>query len=320
MEINSTFEDTKPSFQCPDLEEGSNRSLFFIASLFLLSFVNGVLLVCTLLGNAVILWILRGVSSLHPPSRTLFYSLTASDLCVGFLVHPFNLVYMLSSATGNAVLCFSTLPYLEVAGFAMSGISLLTTSEISVDRLLALRLKLRYREVVSVGRARLIVIITWLMCFAAGSTSLWSRGTFTILQIFGVFLCIAVSSFSYTAIHISLRQREKQRQERQIAWDQPSQSVTVTEASTSVLSTRRYKNTVSTALWVYCVLLMCSFPYMIVAVLWAIYGGNEAILIAHAYTLTLLYFNSVVNPMLYCWKIREVRQAVRELCSRVCCK
>ncbi len=321
MEINSTSESIKPSshgIQCPDLEEISKRSLFFVASFVLISGVNGVLLFCTLLGNAVILWILRGVSSIHPPSRTLFYSLTASDVCVGFLVQPFNLVYMISTATGNAALCSSTLPYLEVLGFAMSGISLLTTSEISVDRFLALRLKLRYREVVSVWRARLVVVITWLVTFAAGSTSLWSRGTFIILQIVGVFLSIAVSSFSYTTIHIILRHRDKQRQERQIAWDQPSRSVN--EVSSSVSSTRRYKNTVSTALWVYCVLLMCSFPYMIVAALWAIYGGNEAILIAHACTITLLYFNSALNPMLYCWKIREVRQAVRELFSRFCCK
>lgn len=325
MEINSTSEGVKQSFhvthyqtQCPDLEEISKRSLFFVASLVLLSGVNGVLLFVAVLGNAVILWVLRGVFSIHPPSRTLFYSLAASDICVGFIVQPFNLIYMISIAKGNAALCSSALPYLDVIGFAMSGISLLTTSEISVDRLLALRLKLRYREVVSLGRARLVVVMTWLVSFAAGSASLWNRETFTILQITGVFLSIAVSSFSYTTIHILLHQREKQRQERQIAWDQPSQSVN--EASTSASSTRQYKSTVSTALWVYCVLLMCSLPYMIVAALWAVYGGSDAILIAHAYAITLLYFNSVLNPILYCWKIRQVRQAVREFFSRVCCK
>jgi len=321
METNSTSEGIEQSFhatQCPDLEEISKRSLFFVASLVLLSGVNGVLLFVAVLGNAVILWVLRGVSSIHPPSRTLLYSLATSDICVGFIVQPFNLIYMISTAKGQAAPCSSVLPYWDVIGFAMSGISLLTTSEISVDRLLALRLKLRYREVVSLGRTRLVVLMTWLVSFAAGSASLWNRETFTILQIIGVFLSIAVSSFSYTTIHILLHQREKRRQERQIAWDQPSQSVN--EASTSAFSTRRYKSTVSTALWVYCVLLMCSLPYMIVAALWAVYGSSEAILIAHAYAITLLYFNSVLNPILYCWKIRQVRQAVREVFSCVCCQ
>ena len=319
--MNLTSEAIEQPFymtQCPDLEEISKRSLFFVASLVLLSAVNGVLLLVAVLGNAVILWVLPGVSSIHPPSRTLFYSLAASDVCVGFIVQPFNLIYMISTAKGKAALCSSVLPYWDVIGFAMSGISLLTTSEISVDRLLAFRLKLRYREVVSLGRTRLVVVMTWLVSFVAGSASQWNRETFTILQIMGVFLSIAVSSFSYTTIHILLRQREKRRQERQIAWDQPSQSVT--EATTSASSTRRYKSTVSTALWVYCVLLLWSSPYMIVAALWAVYGGSDAIIIAHAYAITLVYFNSVLNPILYCWKITQVRQAVREFFSRFCCK
>ena len=158
METNSTSEGIQQSFhvtQCPDLEEISKRSLVFVASLVLLSVVNGVLLFVAVLGNAVILWVLRGVSSIHPPSRTLFYSLAASDVCVGLIVQPFNLIYMISTAKGKAALCSSALPYWDVIGFAMSGISLLTTCEISVDRLLALRLKLRYREVVSLGRTAL---------------------------------------------------------------------------------------------------------------------------------------------------------------------
>lgn len=321
MEANATSEGIKASFnvtQCPDLEEISKRSLFFVSSAILTSGVNGILLFCALLGNSLILWVLRGVSSIHPPSRTLFYSLAASDLCVGLIVQPFNLIYMISTATGNAELCNSTLPYLDVAGFAMSGISLLTTAEISVDRLLALRLKLRYREIVSLWRVRFVVAVTWLVIFLAGLTSLWSRETFTMLQTTGVFLSIAVSSFSYSSIHIILRRREKQLKERQIAWDQPSQATN--EAST-LSSTRRYKKTVSTAMLVYCMLLICSLPYMIVAALWAaVYGNNEAILIAHAYAITLLYFNSVINPVLYCWKIAEVRQAVKEILSRVGCK
>ena len=28
-------------------------------------------------------------------------------------------------------------------------------------------------------------------------------------------------------------------------------------------------------------------------------------------TVTLVYFNSSLNPILYCWKIREVKQAVK---------
>ena len=322
MDINSsTSEDIKPSLdmkQCPDLEDIS-RSTILVPSLILASCVNVILLFGALFGNALILWVLRGVSSIHPPSRTLFYSLAASDLCVSLIAEPLNLMYMISSATGSAVLCSSMLPYLNVTGFALSGISLLTTAEISVDRLLALRLRLRYREVVSLWRARVVVAVTWLTCFTAGTTSLWSGEIFIIMQILGVFISLSVSSFSYTSIHRILRQAERRRQGRNIAWDQPSMSANES-ASSSVSSIRRYKKTVSTALWVYSVLLICSFPYMIVAALWAVFGGSEAIIIAHSYMITLLYFNSALNPILYCWKINEVRQAVKQTLGRVICK
>lgn len=302
--------------QCPNSEELSKRSSFFVASLVFVLSVNMFLIFAAVVGNLLIVWVLRGVTSIHPSSRALFYSLATSDLCVGFIVQPFNVLYMISTLTGNAALCSSTLPYFDVLGFAMCGISLLTASEISIDRLLALRLKFRYRQVVSFSRAFCVVVVTWLASFTAGLTSLWNRSAFTVIQIVGVFLSIAVSSFSYAWIHIILSQRGKQRQERQLAWDEPMQSVS---RESSGFCSVRYKKTVATAQWVYCALLLCSLPYMIVAALWAVYSGSGVILICHAFAITLLYFNSALNPVLYCWKIREVRNEVKAIFNRVGC-
>lgn len=36
-------------------------------------------------------------------------------------------------------------------------------------------------------------------------------------------------------------------------------------------------------------------------------------------TLSLFYFNSTLNPFLYCWKIREVRQAVKGTIRKLNC-
>ena len=303
--------------QCPNAEQLSTNSPFFVASLVFVSTVNLLLLFAAVVGNAMIVLAHRGVTSIHPSSRTLFYSLAASDLCVGFIVQPFNLIYLTSTVTGNAALCLSTLPYFDIFGFVMCGVSLLTTAEISVDRLLALRLKLRYRRVVSLRRTRAVVIVTWLVSLTAGLTSLWSRVAFNILQIIGVFLSITVSSFSNGWIQVILRQHGKRpKPQRQTAWDEPSQSFSFGGSFNSV----RFKKTVSTALSVYCALMLCFLPYMIASALWAIYGGNEVVLICHAFALTLLYFNSAFNPVRYCWKIREVRNGVKGILNHMKCK
>ena len=34
---------------------------------------------------------------------------------------------------------------------------------------------------------------------------------------------------------------------------------------------------------------------------------------------TLLFFNSTLNPFLYCWKISEVRQAVKQTIREALC-
>ena len=36
-------------------------------------------------------------------------------------------------------------------------------------------------------------------------------------------------------------------------------------------------------------------------------------------TVTLVYLNSSLNPFLYCWKISEVKQAVKETIREVLC-
>ena len=37
-------------------------------------------------------------------------------------------------------------------------------------------------------------------------------------------------------------------------------------------------------------------------------------------TATLVYLNSTLNPILYCWKMRELRQAVKDTIRQFCCR
>ena len=42
---------------------------------------------------------------------------------------------------------------------------------------------------------------------------------------------------------------------------------------------------------------------------------SSSSIIAFSYTVTLLFLNSSLNPFLYCWKIDEVKQAMKETIS-----
>ncbi|KAL9952470.1 hypothetical protein ACROYT_G039732 [Oculina patagonica] len=111
-----------------------------------LSAFNVVLSIAAVLGNALILVALHKESSLHPPSKLLYRCLATTDLGVGLIVQPLGIVFMISLVHKEWNLCRYAYVSSFTAGYALSSVSLLTLTAISVDRLLALSLGLRYRQ------------------------------------------------------------------------------------------------------------------------------------------------------------------------------
>ena len=120
-----------------------------------------------------------------------------------------------------------------------------------------------------------------------------------------IIVCLFTSFFSYTKIFITLRHNQHQVHSH-ISQGQPSQAV--------ALTTTRYRKAVYSALWVQVALVACYLPFFITAIIMASQRGrlSSSVWLASQFTATLVYLNSSFNPLLYSWKIREVRQAVKE--------
>ena len=120
--------------------------------------------VTAFLGNALILISLHKESSLHPPSKLLLRSLATTDLFVGLISQPLFATYCISIANEHS----NMFRYASSAALATAsifcGVSVLTVTAISVDRLLALLLGLRYKQVVTLKRTYVIVIAIWVEC------------------------------------------------------------------------------------------------------------------------------------------------------------
>ena len=128
-----------------------------------LSAVHIFLSVTAFLGNAFILIALNKESSLHPPSKLLYRCLATADLCVGLLTHPFAASYWMSLVHEHWSLCQYAHNALLITAYVLCSVSLLTLTAISVDRLLALLLGLRYRQVVTLTRTYMIVATFWVV-------------------------------------------------------------------------------------------------------------------------------------------------------------
>ena len=129
------------------------------------SSLNILLSIAATLGNVLILIALRKVSSIHPPTKLLFRCLAVTDLCVGLFSQPLFSTIMLNDVTMKINL--KMLSHIRQLDYALSlilcGVSIFISTAISVDRLLALMLGLRYRHVVTLTRVRAFIIFFWLI-------------------------------------------------------------------------------------------------------------------------------------------------------------
>ena len=284
----------------PTLTGGSQQPSIHLAVL------NIFLSLTAILGNSLILVALRKESSLHPPSKLLYRNLATTDLLVGLVTHPLSVTYRISSIYKQWNLCRYSRSAGYLSSYALCGVSLLTMTTISVDRLLALLLGLRYKRIVTLKRTYVIVATVWVSSgVAALCYILNKRIVFWFLYI-TVPLCLVISIAAYTKIFHTLHYNKARVQQQS---SQPNS-----------LNILRYRKAVHSALSVQLALVVCYAPYIIVESVTARRKTlSSHIVVIRGTVVALLYFNSTLNPFLYCWKISEVRKAVKQTIRQSLC-
>jgi len=279
--------------------------------LIFLSALNIFFSVTALLGNTLILAALHKETSLHPPSKLLYRNLAITDLCVGIIAEPLFVTYWTSVVKERWDICYYALWAVTYSGFILCTVSLLTLTAISMDRLLALLLGLRYRQVVTYRRTCITVTGFWILSIVGASTLFINRRISSWYQYIGTALCMVTTIFAYVKIFVTLRDNQIDVQNH-VAQRQTNQAIP--------LNIARYRKAVYSALWVQGTLVICYLPYYVAVVLTPRRGMPLLIYLARNFTFSMVLLNSSLNPLLYSWKIREVRQAVKEILRQLFCR
>ena len=272
-----------------------------------LSAINIFLSMTAFVENSLVLVALHNTRSLHPPSKLLFLNVAITDLCVGIIVEPLYVSYLMSVASERWDICYYAFLSSIITSYVMCSVSLLTLTTTSMDRLLALLLGLRYRQVVTLKRTRMTVAILWILSIVNTSSYFWDIRILVLWGKISVPLCLVVSGISYTKIFVTLRHNHIQVQDRSFQGQLQQ---------TTLLNKARYRKAVSSALWVQLVLAFCYFPYIIAQAVTSQKGMPLSGYLAREFTKTLIFLNSSLNPLIYFWKMRELRQAVK---NTLCC-
>ena len=255
----------------------------------------------TSISNGIVLHVIRKTRELHSPSYILLFCLALSDLLVGLICHPFFIAYHIAELVADNFSVHCTFKQVHMLfGWMTTAVSFLTLSAVSVDRLLSLTLHLRYGTIVTVRRVLPTVFLLWMFAISIVIPMLWMIKWKLVLLVI-----LIITSFLTVVSALKIVQIVR-RHQRQI--HQQQQSVQLQVNTVNVLKCRKSALTV---LFVHGLFSIFYIPFCVTTIMEQIIGRTVEIEVAYDFTITFVFVNSFLNPFVYCWRIREIRRAVK---------
>ena len=258
--------------------------------------------------NIVTIYAIHKTATMPKTLKTLLLSLACLDVAVGFFSQPLYTFFLINWLRQHNLGCNTTQVWTILSGLFLTA-SFLSVVAVSVDRFFAVHLHLRYQELVTHRRVVVAMISIWVYSAFVSLITLWGPNNAlylisTINAAFGFIITLVV----YIRIYLAVRRHKNEIQSIQIRNEAQSEEI----KNLTVL----IKSTVG-IFYVYLVLLICYLPYLICGTVIRIYGSTTALKTLYIYSVTLLYLNSTLNPVIYCWKMRHIRHAIVDILRKM---
>ena len=254
------------------------------------------------LGNALAIRALWKASSLPANLRKLFLSLAFSDLAVGLFAHTTYAAVLVISKTLNLnVLCPLILTLSFFVPLYLGWASFLNVTAIAVDRLLAVSLHLRYAELVTSKRVTIILVAIWLTSCVFSLVHLMKFNDYVITVIVGS-IGFLLTTFAYVRVYIVARYHQNQIQAQ------------FQQRNAEAMVLLRQRKSALNFVYIYTVFVACYLPKLGSIFTDAITGKRSVL---SMFTLFFAFLNSSSNPLVYCWRYREVRQIMKDTLKKI---
>ena len=256
-------------------------------------------------GNALIMAAIWRNPSLRTPSYVLLAGLAFTDFCTGLLSQPFFVVYRLAELTGSIKMFCIAGVVTESVALYLSSQTFVVLTMVAVERWL----HMSRRSLLTVRRV-VILYITFavlLVVIIAARMYLYNRKEILNVLV-AIFLLagavfVVVMALSYFNVFRIIRHHQCQVQTNENAID-----------------IEKYKKSIFTILFILAVFILSYIPYiccMLVFLILQDYGiSSMAVFNACA---AVVFSASFFNPLLYYWRIKEIRDSVRSLVRKLFC-
>ena len=258
--------------------------------------------------NIVTIYAIPKTSTMPNTLKTLLLSLACSDVAVGLFSQPLYTFFLINWLRLDNPGC-NIQQVRTISSTLFSGASFLGVVAVSVDRFLAVHLHLRYQELVTHRRVVIVVIVIWVYNAFLSLMILWGPlGTLDVVGMINFAFSFIITLVVYIRIYLTMRRHKNHIQSMQIRNEAQSEEI----KNFTVL----IKSTVG-IFYVYLVFLICYLPYLICKAVLQIYGPSIVLKKLYLYSLTFVYLNSSLNPVIYCWKMKNIRHAIIDILQRM---
>ena len=263
------------------------------------------------LGNLLVIRALIKASTIPANVRKMFISLAFSDLAVGLLPQLMDaiiyaVVWKMASGGDNlAFLCPTVLSVLSYFVYSLIAASFLNVTVIAGDRLLAVSLHLRYQELVTARRLTTVLVSVWIIsCVFPILSILFPKEIEMVTAIISI-IGYALTTVAYVRIYKVVKYHQNQ-----IYSQNQLQNAQTREA-------HRQRKSAYNSLFVSVVFLACYFPFFPCTILYETNTSEISFLVAQVASVFLICLNSSLNPIVYCWRYREIREIVKSTVKKL---
>nr|XP_056720991.1 adenosine receptor A2b [Euleptes europaea] len=284
--------------------------------------------VLSIAGNVLVCWAVAINSTLKNATNYFLVSLAVADIAVGLLAIPFAITISIGFYTN-----FHCCLFLACFVLVLTQSSIFSLLAVAVDRYMAIRIPLRYKSLVTGKRARALISILWVLSFSIGLMPLmgwndWEKATrnctaptnrtegggclvqclfenvvtMSYMVYFNFFGCVLLPLLIMVGIYIKIFM---------VACRQLRQMELMSKCRTTLQKEVSAAKSLAIIVGLFA---LCWLPLHILNCVtlfgttknpqWAM---NLAIILSHA--------NSVVNPIIYAYRLREFRFTFHKILS-----
>ena len=300
------------------------KSFFHFAMLAVVSYaisvaacvVNAVSSLVAVVGNALTLVAIYKNPSLRTPSYILLAGLAVTDFFTGLLLLPVSVVFTVLvefMKKGSPRLCLILGIFQNGIGSYLGFTAIFVITVMSVERWLLISRRSTTITVNRVFKAYVVICLLptpFITSRLARSLDGCYPNKLDAAEGIVVFICLMIASVFYFKVLQLIR-----RHQLQIQATQPNQGF-----GQAAIDIAKYNKSVIMLLYIFALFSICYLPsavFLQVMLFYQDFQYTTEVNILTKMLSTLYYLSSALNPLLYCWRIRDLRVRVRQLLMRI---